>query len=386
MNTLKGVVQSTEKDSENRALIMITMGKALVHQSGISITTWAWLIWNWRDHSRLHKCLQEHYGCVSWPSSQRFHSGMSKPLESICCHEKIIKKIMEKFVSSWSDGKKLPEKYVFPPGKRPGKVVITTPKNIPVIDIGKAVGLDRSVIIQQLMQASQEFGFFQVINHGVVSALLDDTRGVFEEFFALPADEKVDLCSSDKSKNCLFLTSNVAYDKEEFHNWRDTLRIKGSPLEEHKQEWPLKPVRFRDIVGDYTNELRNLALRILELICEGLGLEKNYFDKGLSEEEFLVVHQYPTCPDPSLTLGTRSHTDPGLIGIVLQGDIPGLQVMNDGEWIGVEVIPGAFVVNVGFVLEVISFPSNTMRCIRPVPPLHSNLISYDFMIGLHSDS
>ncbi|XP_074316657.1 protein DOWNY MILDEW RESISTANCE 6-like [Silene latifolia] len=261
---------------------------------------------------------------------------------------------MENFVSSWSDGTKLPENYVFPPGKRPGKLVVTTPKNIPVIDIGKAVGLDRSEIIQQVMQASQEFGFFQVINHGVVSTLLDDTRGVFEEFFALPADEKVNLCSSDKNKNCLLLTSNVAYDKEEFHNWRDTLRIKGSPLEAHKQEWPLKPVGFRDIVGDYTTELRNLALRILELICEGLGLEKNYFTKELSKEELLVVHQYPTCPDPSLTLGTRSHTDPGLIGIVLQGDIPGLQVMNDGEWIGVEVIPDAFVVNVGFVLEFVS--------------------------------
>ncbi|XP_074316654.1 hyoscyamine 6-dioxygenase-like [Silene latifolia] len=261
---------------------------------------------------------------------------------------------MEKFVSSWSDGKKLPESYVFPPGKRPGKVVVTAAKNVPVIDIGKAAGLDRSVIIQQVMQASQEFGFFQVINHGVLSTLLDDTRGVFEEFFALPADEKTDLCSLDKSKNCLLLTSNMAYDTEEFHNWRDTLKMDCSSLEECKQEWPLKPVKFRDIVGNYTTDVGNLALRILELICEGLGLEKSYFTRELSKKELLLVHHYPICPDPSLTLGTRSHFDPGLITILLQGDIPGLQVMKDGEWIGVEVIPGAFVVNVGSSLEFVS--------------------------------
>lgn len=69
---------------------------------------------------------------------------------------------MNNFVYSWSDGKTLPESYVFPPEKRPGEHLVHVSKNIPVIDLGKAVGLHRKEAIQQIIDASQEFGFFQV--------------------------------------------------------------------------------------------------------------------------------------------------------------------------------------------------------------------------------
>ncbi|KAL9242999.1 hypothetical protein vseg_016941 [Gypsophila vaccaria] len=258
---------------------------------------------------------------------------------------------MEKFVSSWSDGEKLPESYIFPPEHRPGNVVATTTKNVPVIDIG---GVDRSVIVRQIMQAGQESGFFQVVNHGVPCTLLNDVRSVFEEFFALPAEEKTDLISSDESKNCILLTSNVDYDRENYHNWRDTLRLNCAPLEECKHGWTRKPARFRDIVGDYTVEVNNLALRILDLICEGLGIDQGYFTEEMTRKQLLVVHHYPPCPDPSLTLGTRNHKDPGLVGIILQGKVSGLQVLKDGEWIGIQAIPDAFFVNLGYVLQFVS--------------------------------
>ncbi|KAK9704848.1 hypothetical protein RND81_07G014900 [Saponaria officinalis] len=236
---------------------------------------------------------------------------------------------MEKFVSSWSDGEKLPESYIFPPERRPGN---------------NAEGLNRSVIIQQIMQASQEFGFFQVISHGVPCTLLNDARDFFEEFFALPAEDKIDLCSTDESKNCIYLTSNVDYDTEDRHNWRDTLRLNCSPLEECKQGWTRKPTRFRDIAEKY----------IVELICEGLGVEQGYLTKELTRKQLLVVHRYPACPDPSLTSGTRNHKDPGLIVILLQGKVSGLQVLNDGQWIGIPPLPDAFLINIGYVLELIS--------------------------------
>lgn len=49
----------------------------------------------------------------------------------------------------------LPEKYVFPPEKRPGKLDFPICENIPVIDLEKAKS-------QQILKACQEFGFFQV--------------------------------------------------------------------------------------------------------------------------------------------------------------------------------------------------------------------------------
>jgi isopenicillin N synthase-like dioxygenase len=95
-----------------------------------------------------------------------------------------------------------------------------------------------------------------------------------------------------------------------------------------------------------------LASGILELIAEGLGLESGYFGGKLSENAFLSVNRYPPCPDPSLTLGLPKHCDPNLITILLQGDVCGLQVFKDGEWIGVGPVPNAFVINIGYQLQV----------------------------------
>ncbi|KAJ0796742.1 putative oxoglutarate/iron-dependent dioxygenase, isopenicillin N synthase [Helianthus annuus] len=97
-------------------------------------------------------------------------------------------------------------------------------------------------------------------------------------------------------------------------------------------------------------EIQKLSTRILEMICEGLGLEQGYF-KDTSEVQFLSSNFYPPCPDPSLTLGLLPHIDPSLITILYQGGSTGLQVMKDGQWVNVGAIPNAFVVNIGNQLE-----------------------------------
>ncbi|GAA0162921.1 hypothetical protein LIER_18912 [Lithospermum erythrorhizon] len=72
---------------------------------------------------------------------------------------------MEKLVCNWSDGRTLPEEYVFPQDKRPGNVVIPSCDNIPVIDFKNAQGgnQERAHIIKQILEASQDYGFFQVL-------------------------------------------------------------------------------------------------------------------------------------------------------------------------------------------------------------------------------
>ncbi|KAK2401551.1 protein DOWNY MILDEW RESISTANCE [Trifolium repens] len=67
-----------------------------------------------------------------------------------------------------------------------------------------------------------------------------------------------------------------------------------------------------------------------------------------------TVNHYPPCSEPSLTLGITKHSDPYLITILLQDDVSGLQVFKDGEWIAVEALPHAFVINVGYQLQIIS--------------------------------
>lgn len=110
-------------------------------------------------------------------------------------------------------------------------------------------------------------------------------------------------------------------------------------------------------MGAYSVKVRSMLLQILELMREGLALQSNDFPEELTREQILSVNHYPPCPEPSLTLGLPKHSDPNLITAVHQGDIPGLQVLKDGKWIGVEALPYAFVVNIGHQLQVRIFCS-----------------------------
>lgn len=95
-----------------------------------------------------------------------------------------------------------------------------------------------------------------------------------------------------------------------------------------------------------------LSLWLLDLICEGLGFEARYFeDHELIQVELMYINHYPPCPDPSLTLGLPKHSDPNLITLLLQGKVSGLQILRDGQWLGVEPNTNAFVVNVGHTLQ-----------------------------------
>lgn len=63
-------------------------------------------------------------------------------------------------VSSWCKDRAVPETYIFPPEQRPGKLIdVPVGNNIPVVDLGVH---DQTQIIQQIFEACQDFGFFQV--------------------------------------------------------------------------------------------------------------------------------------------------------------------------------------------------------------------------------
>ncbi|XP_039021675.1 hyoscyamine 6-dioxygenase-like [Hibiscus syriacus] len=261
---------------------------------------------------------------------------------------------MEKLVSSWFNDRPLPQSYIFPPDTRPGNHIIPGCSTIPVVDLGKASGCDRTGIVQQILEASREFGFFQVINHGVLESLVNDTMNVFKEFFELPAEDKVGVYSEDPKQPCRLYTGSPNYDSEKIHLWRDNLKHPCHPLEECIKIWPQKPTRYRETVATYSIEAKKLGLRILELVSEGLGLSSGFFGDKLSESVLLSVNHYPPCPDPSLTLGVSKHCDPNLLTILHQGDVYGLQVYKDDNWIGVEPLHNAFVVNIGYQLQIIS--------------------------------
>lgn len=261
---------------------------------------------------------------------------------------------MDKLLSNGFNVRSLPENYIFPPELRPGNLTIPFSSNIPIIDLNEAQNGDRTNTIHQIIKAAEEFGFFQVINHGISVNVMNDLRSVVRELFELPAEEKQKLCSDDPLKTCRMFTSSINYATEKVHHWRDNFLHPCHPLEQWQHLWPENPTKYRECVGACSVQVKKLASRILSLISEGLGLKCGYFENDLTGSMLMKVNHYPPCPEPSLTLGMTKHSDPNLITILLQDDVCGLQVFKDEKWIAVEPIPHAFVVNMGYQLQIIS--------------------------------
>nr|XP_043620225.1 hyoscyamine 6-dioxygenase-like [Erigeron canadensis] len=263
---------------------------------------------------------------------------------------------MEKLLTSWSStAKSLPENYVFPVDLRPGDTIFVPICNtLPVIDLEVALARGRDVAVQQILNACQDYGLFQVINHGVDNDLLSDTMSVVKEFFDMSNEDKASVYSEDPSKKSRLYTSTYDYDNEKVHLWRDNLRHHCYPIEDYIHLWPQKPARYRDIVGKYSLRVGNLSSKILELISEGLGIGPDYFGEGLTGAQLFSVNHYPPCPSPNLALGLPKHCDASLITFLLQDDIYGLQVYRNNEWLGVQPIPNAFVVILGHQAQVVS--------------------------------
>eukprot|EP01018_Ginkgo_biloba_P034491 Gb_32886 [translate_table: standard] len=135
---------------------------------------------------------------------------------------------------------------------------------------------------------------------------------------------------------------------EEVLNWRDFLRRPCHPLEDYIGSWPQKPSTYREIAAKYCTEVRALIERLLAAISQSLK-------RTLGEHnQFMTINYYPPCPKPDLTVGIAVHSDPNAITVLLQDHVSGLKVFKNGNWVAVEPVPNAFVVNLGDQLQVLS--------------------------------
>ncbi|KAI5345971.1 hypothetical protein L3X38_013849 [Prunus dulcis] len=249
----------------------------------------------------------------------------------------------------------VPSNYVRPVHDRPSlDQVEPSDHSIPLINLHGFDGSRRHEIINQIGLACQNYGFFQVQNHAIEDAVIDNMLKVAREFFHLPESERLKCFSEDPLKTTRLSTSfNVK--TEEVSSWRDYLRLHCYPLEDYMHEWPSNPPSFREDVAEYCRNVKGLAERLLEAISESLGLEKDYMNRALGKHgQHMAINYYPPCPQPELTYGLPGHADPNVVTLLLQDDVAGLQVFNNGRWVAVKPMPHTFIVNIGDQIQVVS--------------------------------
>ncbi|KAM3335104.1 hypothetical protein ACQJBY_029492 [Aegilops geniculata] len=265
-----------------------------------------------------------------------------------------------KLICDFPSPKSLPDKYVLPPEKRPCNHELRGDLSValPVIDLQGALGDGRRQVIGEIMEAGKEFGFFQALNHGVGEDVIQGFREAAAEFFRMPAEAKLKHYSNEHNKHCRVFSGSVTSHTDTndiLRYWRDCLKLRCYPVDKPMHHWPSQPETFRERLAKYAVAVQELAQRLLRLIAEGLGLDSRFFEGDLTGGETMMnVNYYPRCPDPSLTLGIRPHSDRYILTVLSQGDVSGLQVKHKGRWIGVQPMRNAFVVNFGLQLEMVT--------------------------------
>ncbi|KAE9618015.1 hypothetical protein Lal_00037898 [Lupinus albus] len=225
--------------------------------------------------------------------------------------------------------------------------------SVPTIDlkdIHKNAAMHAEVVAK-IRSACREWGFFQIINHGVAVSVMDEMVDGICRFHEQESDVRKQFYSRDKKSKFVYY-SNTSLFQDKFANWRDSIGCHMAPNAPKPEELPEV---CRDIMIEYAKKIRELGCTIFELLSEALGLNHSYLEElKCSEGLYIQGHYYPPCPEPELTMGTTKHTDNVFMNILLQDQLGGLQVLHDNKWINVPPLHGAFVVNIGDLLQLIS--------------------------------
>eukprot|EP00253_Pinus_taeda_P012314 PITA_12314 len=251
----------------------------------------------------------------------------------------------------------IPERYIRRDDEQPTPTSLSDHQlDVPIIDMTKlSEGHQREREIKKLAKACEDWGFFQVVNHGIPNSLLDGVKRVGKEFFQLPLEEKQKYAVKAGSLEGYGQRFVVSEDQK--LDWGDLLGLLMFPSDNRDLSvWPLQPPDFREIADSYNTEIKRLAGKLLSLIAETLQLKLNFFERNFGKPyQRMRMNYYPPCPTPDHVFGLSPHANMTAITLLLQDDdVVGLNVRKNDQWIAVQPIPYVLVINVGNLIEVMS--------------------------------
>lgn len=237
--------------------------------------------------------------------------------------------------------------------------------SLPLVDIRglfSASQTDRQVAATALGQAASQAGFLYVTGHGIDPQIIHRLKQRTQAYFAQPLEQKmldyIGLSSNHSGYvpegEEQFVEGSIDH-KEAFDVGFDYLSQSGRRPMLGANRWPGLP-GFKDDIKAYYDAVFSLSLTLFRGFALALGLPEDAISQRVSTppSQLRLIH-YPYSPDaPVDRPGIGAHTDYECFTILLP-TAPGLEVLNGaGQWIDVPLVDGAFVINIGDMMEVLS--------------------------------
>jgi len=222
-----------------------------------------------------------------------------------------------------------------------------------IIDISPLFGADparREAVAAAMGEAARRVGFFYVTGHGVAADVIARTDAHARTFFALPEEQKarIAMARGGLAWRGWFpldgeLTSGQPDQKEGIYfgeelpvsdpRVRDGWPMHGANL------WPARPAGLRSAVETYVAQTTRAAAAMMEGFSLALGLPDRAFARTYLARPTVLFRIFRYPPARPGGWGVGEHTDYGLLTLLAQDDLGGLQVRTDDGWIDAPPVP-----------------------------------------------
>lgn len=242
-------------------------------------------------------------------------------------------------------------------------------RTLPILDLSLLAGTDDDAarFRDELRRATHEIGFFYLVGHGLPPEFFDRMMATAGAFFALPVEAKLAI-ENTHSPHFRGYTRMGGELTQGATDWREQVDIGAErdavPLGDGVPDfwalegpnlWPAELPALRDVTVDWMDRLGEISVTLLRSWAEALGAPADTFDAAFAgnASPHLKIARYPGRERTEGTQGVGAHKDLGVLTLLYVEDGKGgLQVEKDGEWIDAPPVPGAFVVNIGELLEI----------------------------------
>ena len=227
---------------------------------------------------------------------------------------------------------------------------------------------DPQRVADELLSMCHGVGFFTITDHGVPAEFVEHYFDLLEQFFALPEATKALI---DKRKSAYFrgwerigaeLTNGRVDHREQLDLSTENTPYSPDVQPEYLRldgpnQWLPEDALpgFRDAVNEWLQRMGDLAWELMEILSVGLGLPRHHLRDVFGERPLSLTKLISYPPTPDGEAGVNAHKDAGFLTFVVQHGVGGLEALApDGVWIPVEPPKGAFVVNVGEMLQAMT--------------------------------